>query len=84
MPLYEYKCSECNTKFEVLHKSSVNTEEVTCPNCNSTKSKKLFSSFSASINSNSDYSSGSCATGNCGLPESPYSGGCSSGMCGLN
>ncbi len=81
MPLYEYKCSDCDTKFDVLHKSTVNTEEVTCPKCNSNRSKKLISSFSASVSSDS---TGSCSTGSCDLPENPYSGGCSSGMCGLN
>jgi putative FmdB family regulatory protein len=84
MPLFEYKCSDCNSKFEVLHKSSVNTEEVTCPECNSNKNKKLFSSFSASVNSDSNYSTDSCSTGNCGIPDNTYSGGCASGICGLN
>jgi len=80
MPVFEYKCKECNTKFDVLHKSSVNVEEVICPKCSSTKNQKLFSSFSASGFS----SSGStCESGNCGLPQQSY-GGCSSGMCGLN
>jgi putative FmdB family regulatory protein len=81
MPLFEYKCEDCNTKYEVLHKSSTNLSEVTCPNCNSTKSKKLLSTFSASLNesSGSNYDS-ACESGSCGLP----SGGCSSGLCGLN
>ena len=48
MPIFEYKCKQCNNKFEVLHKSSVNQEEVNCPKCNSTENKKLLSSFSAS------------------------------------
>lgn len=81
MPVFEYKCSDCNEKFEVLHKSSVLTEEITCPKCNSTKNKKLFSAFSASV-AGSSVSNDSCATGSCGVP-STY-GGCSSGMCGLN
>ena len=33
MPLFEYKCSDCNAKFEILHKSSVNQEDVFCPEC---------------------------------------------------
>ena len=82
MPVFEYKCTNCNNKFEVLHKSSINTEEVTCPNCNSSKNKKLFSAFNASVESSS-YSGSSCSTGNCGVPE-PVAGGCASGMCGLN
>lgn len=78
MPIFEYKCENCDTKYEVLHKSSANIGEVTCPECNSNKSKKLLSSFSASMGSSSD---GSCASGSCGLPST---GGCASGMCGLN
>jgi putative FmdB family regulatory protein len=42
MPIYEYKCSECNTKFEMLHKSVTSNEDVTCPNCNSSKIKSYF------------------------------------------
>lgn len=80
MPLFEYKCSECDTKFEVLHKSSVNQDDVTCPNCKSTKNKKLFSSFSASFNTSSVSTSNECSTGQCSTPV----GGCSSGLCGLN
>jgi putative FmdB family regulatory protein len=84
MPLFEYKCSDCSNKFEVLHKSTLNQEEVTCPKCNSTKSKKLFSTFSAAFSSGSDYSSGGCSDGSCGISDGTHSGGCASGMCGLN
>jgi putative FmdB family regulatory protein len=80
MPIFEYKCSECNTKFEVLHKSTINQSEVTCPECNSTNNKKLFSAFSSTINSESISSPGDCSTGQCNIPTS----GCSSGLCGLN
>jgi len=81
MPIFEYRCSKCNTKFEVLHKSSQSGEEVTCPNCNSNNNKKLLSAFSASISGSSGYSgfsrsdAPSCSDGSCG---------CSSGMCGLD
>ncbi len=80
MPLYEYMCSECNSKFEVLHKSSTNKENIICPNCNSAQNKKLFSSFSASISSSQDRSSENCSTGSCGIEKTS----CTSGMCGLN
>ena len=47
MPIFEYKCKQCNSKFEVLHKSSLNQEEVSCPKCNSIENQKLLSTFSA-------------------------------------
>lgn len=80
MPIFEYKCKQCDNKFEVLHKSTQNQEEVVCPKCNSTENKKLLSSFSASGFA-SNNSSG-CESGSCGVQPS-YGGGCSSGMCGL-
>ncbi len=80
MPIYEYKCSECNTKFDVLHKSTTIQEDVHCPACNSTENKKLFSSFSSSTSNNVNLSAGSCQNESCGLPNT----GCSSGLCDLN
>jgi putative FmdB family regulatory protein len=79
MPLFEYKCSDCRSKFEILHKSANNIENVECPECHSVKVKKLLSAFSAAglSNSGNDYSpsADNCETGSCG---------CSSGYCGLN
>lgn len=82
MPIFEYKCNDCGKKFDILHKSSTNLEEVICPECQSKNSQKLLSTFSASMGSSSSFDSGSsCSDGSCGVPS--Y-GGCSSGMCGLN
>ena len=80
MPVFEYRCQECSEKFEVLHKSTVISEEITCPRCQSTKNKKLFSSFSPKSHGHSDF--GGCSDGSC--ENSLPGGGCSSGMCGLN
>lgn len=66
MPIFEYQCSDCDTKFEELVFSSNNS--VQCPSCKSEKVDKLISSFSASV-------SGSSATA-CGKP----SGSCGSGF----
>lgn len=82
MPIFEYKCNDCNKKFEVLHKSSANLEEVICPECQSKNHKKLLSSFSASTGSSTYDSGSSCSDGSCGVPS--YGGGCANGMCGLN
>jgi putative FmdB family regulatory protein len=82
MPVFEYKCNDCGRKFDVLHKSTANLEEIICPNCQSKNSKKLLSTFSASMGSSSSYDNApSCSDGSCGVP---YGGGCASGMCGLN
>lgn len=82
MPIFEYKCNDCGRKFDVLHKSSATMEEVICPDCQSKNSKKLLSSFSASVSSSGYDSAPSCSTGSCGVPS--FGGGCANGMCGLN
>ncbi|MBL7129674.1 MAG: zinc ribbon domain-containing protein [Ignavibacteria bacterium] len=81
MPIFEYQCKDCKSKFEILHKSTSLKEEVLCPECHSKKSKKLISSFNSVESSNADFSNSSCATGSCDIPS--YDG-CTSGMCGLN
>lgn len=82
MPIFEYKCNNCGKKFDVLHKSSTNMAEVVCPDCQSKNSKKLLSSFSASMSSGGFEGGSSCSDGSCGVPS--YGGGCANGMCGLN
>jgi putative FmdB family regulatory protein len=80
MPIFEYKCKNCNSVFEMLHKSSGKQDEVFCPNCKSSNSEKLISVFSA-LNSTKSVSSSPCSDGSCGIPS--Y-GGCQNGMCGFN
>lgn len=81
MPIFEYRCFDCNSTFELLTKGD-NKEDIICPECHSAKSKKLFSAFSTSANSSS-YSGDSCASGNCNI-ETPVLGGCANGMCSVN
>lgn len=77
MPVYEYKCSDCNKKFEILHRTSTNVSDITCPECKSENVKKMVSTF-ASTNHNvsmsftdPSYSDKSFNSG----------GGCSGGSC---
>jgi putative FmdB family regulatory protein len=80
MPIFEYRCSECNSKFELLTKTK-SEEKVSCPECHSSETKKLFSAFSTTVSAS--YSGNSCAGGNCNIDNS-NTGGCANGMCGLN
>ena len=50
MPIYEYKCNNCDHKFEILHRSITKVEDVNCPKCKSAEIKKMLSTFSASFN----------------------------------
>ena len=42
MPIYEYQCSSCDHKFEMIQKISSAPLEI-CPKCNSPSLKKLVS-----------------------------------------
>ena len=81
MPIFEYRCKDCNNTFEMLVKNN-DENEIICPECKSSNSKKLFSAFSTT-NSTSVQSYNSCASGNCGIDTSSY-GECANGTCGLN
>lgn len=46
MPLYEYECSKCGTRNELLRGSDEKDDPATCEKCGSKDCKKVFSSFS--------------------------------------
>ncbi len=83
MPVYEYKCMKCDSKFEVLHKTVNVIEDVVCPSCMSKESKKLFSKFKASVPGGASASFDGCADGSCGI-DSGSSHSCASGSCCCN
>ncbi|MBN1962609.1 MAG: zinc ribbon domain-containing protein [Deltaproteobacteria bacterium] len=68
MPIYEYKCEQCENEFEELVFSS--TKEVQCPKCQSDKVHRLLSvtaikTSSGFVSSKSGGSCGSCSGGSC-------------------
>jgi putative FmdB family regulatory protein len=73
MPLYEYVCSSCETRFEKLVRRF--GEEVACPACASGAVEKQLSVFAVASSSATPSFAG-CDTGSCG------EGSCDSGPCG--
>ncbi len=51
MPLYEYRCDDCDHRFEVLQRLEAGAEELLCPECGAESLEKLFSTFAASAES---------------------------------
>jgi putative FmdB family regulatory protein len=49
MPIYEYRCQECNTTFEVLALSSREGTAVRCSSCGGSKVTKLISAGSLRV-----------------------------------
>ncbi len=72
MPIFEYLCDDCGTKFEKLVRRSEDT--TLCPSCGESHVTTQYSTFAARANGTSQESAGSCPAGMCGNP----------GMCGRN
>jgi putative FmdB family regulatory protein len=75
MPIYEYLCQDCGTKFEKLVRRSAEVSELVCPSCGQTRLQQEFSTFAARTNGapKSD-AAPQCPSGQCSNP----------GMCGMN
>lgn len=46
MPLYEYVCSKCDFRFDLLRPISRSDEEASCPRCQN-RAKRVFSTFAS-------------------------------------
>ena len=47
MPLYEYECSGCGTRFDALRSMSEADDPIACPQCEGKESQRMISLFSA-------------------------------------
>jgi len=70
MPIYEFICNPCDSRFEILTSIS-RASEARCPKCGSDDVKRLVSMFAArSTSSDGSVKSGGgcagCSSGNCG------------------
>ncbi|HEY4361675.1 MAG TPA: zinc ribbon domain-containing protein [Bryobacteraceae bacterium] len=74
MPIFEYKCEDCGSKFEKLVRRP-GAEDVLCPSCGQSHLEQQYSSFAAHANgSPKEMAMPSCASGMCQTP----------GLCGRN
>jgi putative FmdB family regulatory protein len=75
MPIYEYRCQDCGTKFEKLVRRSTETAELECPSCGQRHLNQELSTFAAHANgSPKSFDAPVCPSGRCSNP----------GMCGMN
>jgi putative FmdB family regulatory protein len=47
MPIYEYRCEECKTRFEKLIRREFDETSLVCPKCGSTLLDREYSTFAA-------------------------------------
>jgi putative FmdB family regulatory protein len=75
MPIFEYSCDDCGTKFEKLVRGSGEADAVRCPSCGEHHLTTQYSTFAAKTN----------GTKNDTQPVAGCGGGmCQGGMCGMN
>ena len=75
MPIYEYRCEDCGTKFEKLVRRSADADALVCPGCGEKHLQQEHSTFAAHASGSSKSAEGpSCPSGQCSNP----------GMCGMN
>jgi len=75
MPIYEYRCEDCGTKFEKLVRRTAEAPDVVCPSCGEKHLKQELSTFAAHAGGTSKSSEAPmCPGGMCRNP----------GMCGMN
>lgn len=63
MPLYEYQCSECGHRFEVLQRMGEGADGLTCPRCDAPRPEKKFSTFASSTGAGSGAGAAAAACG---------------------
>jgi putative FmdB family regulatory protein len=73
MPIYEYECRGCGSRFEKIVYAST---EPSCPSCSSTELERLLSTFAVASASPRE-SVGPAPCGSCGDPRGP-------GACSMN
>lgn len=47
MPLYEYECSDCETRFDALRGMAQADHPIACPECGGSDTHRMISLFSA-------------------------------------
>jgi putative FmdB family regulatory protein len=73
MPIYEYRCGDCDKKFEVFTPQRMSMDGVVCTSCHSVNVRRLISTFAsvgaeseASFSEGADSVGGGCCGGSCG------------------
>jgi len=70
MPIFEYLCDECGTRFEKLVRRSGESNGLVCPSCASDQLKQQLSTFAAhGASAPSRAELPSCAGGMCRMPD---------------
>jgi putative FmdB family regulatory protein len=73
MPIYDYRCDDCGTTYDVFHKVREVAEDILCPSCGSVRHTRLISAPTVNMKGRQTESAPTCSDG-----------GCCGGACSLN
>ncbi len=73
MPIFEYVCQKCGTRFETLVRFQREETEVACESCGSRQVKRELSVFSAHASASPKPAPRAGGCGRCGDPNGPCS-----------
>ena len=76
MPVYDYRCTQCGTLYDVYHKVREVKEDVVCPSCKSHDHAKLMSVPGVAVSSS--------AGSNASVRPCEMGGDCCGGACSMN
>jgi len=71
MPIFEYLCDDCGTKFEKLVRrtNGADADKVLCPQCGESHLTPQLSTFAAHANGGKESAMPSCPGGMCRTPD---------------
>ncbi len=61
MPLYEYRCTTCGHRFEVLRRVGQDAAGLACPECGRAEVEKEYSTFAGGVAGGGASGGGGCA-----------------------
>ena len=80
MALYEYKCSNCEERFDLMRPMSAADDPASCPECGGTQSRRLISNF-ASVTPGASAISNTNPMMDARMAHGGGGGGCCGGSC---
>lgn len=63
MPIYEYRCRECENRFEILQRLGQGAEGLECPRCGAQHLEKQFSTFASNTGESARSATPGCGPG---------------------
>ena len=75
MPIYEFACKKCDTRFELMRAVSEMNKRAKCPSCKSQATKRLVTNFAFSKGSAPDFMESDFGPGDAGAPGGDFGGG---------